>query len=283
MKIAVTGVQNGKAGNIAGVLIDRGAIPLDCDVTDENSVREALKGASPDIVIHTASKSSPDWCEENTDEAISVNFGGARNVATITEEMHIPMVALSTDHIFTGKLALTKVGPVFSGPYGESEKRIYPVNYYGMTKFAMEAAMDTFEHVKIVRTSNCFWANDPRAVWYIDQLYKSDKVPVPVFQHRSFMHIIHFAEALEAYCEKFEKMPKTLHLSGSETVSWYEFIKDFADALEIPKVLSKKFTKKRFDEKHFAERPKKAGLKVDLSVKLGIPQFSYKDGLELMK
>lgn len=284
MRIAVTGVH----GNIGRLLVRRGATPLDVDVTDYNAVRSVIKKASPDIVIHTASKSKPDWCEENTNKALDVNFGGSVNVATVCEEFNIPVVALSTDHVFTGKWTIQRMpfgafGIIRSGPYPETYYKTFPVNFYGMTKLGMETGMDLFDHVKVVRTSNCFWRNDPRVRWYIDQLYKADKVPVPTFQHRSFMHRAHFVRSLEEYCERFHEMPKMLHISGSKTINWYVFIKAFAEAMEIPQTLIGKFVKKRVDEKFTAERPKKAGLKVNLSKRLGLPQFSYEDGLELLK
>jgi len=38
----------------------------------------------------------------------------------------------------------------------------------------------------------------------------------------------------------------------------------------------------RKDKKGFAPRPHKAGLDVSLSTELGLPQYSYRDGLELL-
>ena len=280
MKLAVTGIH----GNIGSVLVQRGAIPLDVDITDLDDVRRAIEKASPDIVINTASKSKPDWCEKNEDEALKVNFNGAMNVAFVTQNLDIPMVALSTDHVFSGSLKITPTGIVRGGPYSENYMRTWPVNYYGMTKLGMEAGTDIFAHVKVVRTSNCFWIDDPRVGWYIQEVQKRDKVPVPTFQYRSFMHREHFCRNLETYCHEFDRMPKILHLSGSETINWYDFVREFARAIGMPEKIISKFKKKRFDEKgkFIAERPKKVGLKTDLSKTLGFPQYSYKDGLKLL-
>ena len=78
-------------------------------------------------------------------------------------------------------------------------------------------------------------------------------------------------------------MPKILHISGSKVVSWYDFILAFAEAKELQDVFIRKFKKQRFETNGFmAERPKKAGLNVDLSKRLGLPQFDYLDGMELI-
>jgi len=284
MKIAVTGIN----GNIGKVLIQRGATPLDVDVIKFDDVRRAIEKASPDIIIHTASKSKPDWCEEHPEEAISVNFTGSKTVFHLASKFHIPVVALSTDHVFTGKVKFVRLpywgyGITRGGPYSEDYRKTYPVNYYGLTKLAMETLCNAFDNVKVVRTSNCFWESDPRVLWYLKKLYEDDVVPVPTFQKRSFMHRQHFVENLEWYCENFDKMPDILHISGTETINWYDFAIAFASTLNISKALIRKFTKKRFDDKRKAQRPKRAGLKVELSKALGMPQYSYKDGLEFLK
>ena len=85
MNILVTGPN----GNIGSVLVKQGAIPskvwfggnkskklksIETDLArDMENIRTELETVRPDIVIHTASKSSPDWCEVNRQEAINVN------------------------------------------------------------------------------------------------------------------------------------------------------------------------------------------------------------------
>jgi len=272
MKIASVG-KDKNLGNVNRTLVSRGAIPLVCDITNVQDVRTAIKKLRPDIIINPASKSRPTWVQENFKEAINVNFLGAVNLFRVAQEFGIPVVALSTDHIFNGK----------RGKYKETDHRYkYPVNDYGHTKLAMESAADAFSNVKVVRTSNCFSKDDPRVLWYIDALYKNKTVAVPVFQKRSFMHIEHFAQSLEEYAQRFHDMPKVLHISGSQNVTWYEFVKVFAEAMELPQVFTKKLRRKWFDDKNHVPRPKKVGLDVSLSARLGLPQFDYLDGMEIL-
>jgi len=269
IRIGVTGPH----GNIGSVCVKLGMIPLECDVTKIDEIRRDIKKTSPDIIIHTASKSKPTWCSENFDKAIAVNYRGSVNLFEITEKLDIPVIALSTDHIFNGK----------KGQYKENDNRYkYPVNNYGHTKLAMEGAADVFDHVKVVRTSNCFWSDDPRAMWYLNALNKYRKVPVPIFQKRSFMHVEHFVDSIEYYVQNVGSMPNILHISGSKNVTWLEFMKAFAHANGKSDYMIKKFVPKWFDDKTFVKRPKKAGLSTKLSEQLGFRQYNYLDGMELI-
>jgi dTDP-4-dehydrorhamnose reductase len=272
----------GPRGNVGTALVKKGAVPLEFIIEKDNgetldNIRKALESVRPDIIVNTASKTDVTWCEaiENQDEVIRVNSRGLWNLANVADELKIPVVTLSTDHVFGGK----------RGPYKENYKhnlRDLPINYYGLSKWAMEDVAKTFNDVKIVRTSNLFWKDDKRVTWYLDEAYKQSKVKVPVFQKRSFMYIDHFAEALMAYIENYRNMPKVLNISGSETVDYYTFVRAFADAVDFP--FKYKFVRKYFETEKFpAKRPKRAGLVTSLSTKLRIPQFNYLDGLEAMK
>jgi len=276
-KIACTGPH----GNVGKALVSRGVIPLECDVTNIDEIRREINKVSPDIVINIASKTSPNWCAENSKNYNVAYRTNVYGLAFLVEECDVPIVTLSTDHVFPGKFLFDREMGLFkAGPYKEDDKRL-SVNDYGLTKLAMEFVAETYDNVKIVRTSNLFHRNDPRVKWYLDEAYKTDKVKVPVFQKRSFMHVEHFADSLLQYVDNFDRMPKILHISGSETVSWYNFLLAFCDAIEFS--FKNKFVKKWFDEKGFVERPKSGGLDTSLSAKLGVRQYSYLDGMELIK
>jgi len=270
IKIGVTGKEN---GNVTSALLRRGAIHLDCDITDDDAIEDVLERERPDIIINAASKTSVDWCDkkENNKELFSVNIKGAYSLASKASFMKIPVVALSTDHVFDGK----------RGPYKEKYLKTLPVNQYGISKFAMEGFRLAFDNFKVIRTSNLFWKDDERVTWYFEEAYRNEKVPVPIFQKRSFMHIEHFVDALLVYIENYKSMPKLLNISGRETVNYYAFVKAFAEAIDFPFVY--KFKKNWFETGKFpAKRPKKAGLNTELSARLGIPQYSYVDGLKIL-
>ena len=107
------------------------------------------------------------------------------------------------------------------------------------------------------------------------------EVDVPNFILRSFMYIPHFADALWEYVNNYEKMPKILHISGDTVISWYLFMKEMADIFDLDSSL----VKSRDNELHdvLAPRPRKAGLNVELSKSLGLPQYKYVAGIWEMK
>ena len=254
------------------VEVERGVIPLNCTISDIGNIEKVLKEKRPDVIINAESRDDIEWCEKpnNQNEVIRINSRGLWNLAVVAEELKIPVIALSTDYIFDGK----------HGPYKEDVKRTLPVNYYGLSKWAMEEGARAFNDVKVIRTSHLFWSKDPHIIKYLDEAYSQEKVKVPLW-HRSFMHIDHFVNSLMVYIENYQRMPKILNISGSETVDLFTFVRTFADAVDFP--FKYKLLRRYFDDRKVVKHPKRAGLDVGLSAKLGLPQYSYLDGLELLK
>jgi len=258
-------------------LIQRGCIPLDMDITKPNNIEHVLGQVRPHLVVNLAAHSDPDWCEENYDETLNVNVYGFLNLCRETEKRTIPVVTLSTDHIFSGRTffdwKLKRL--VHKGPYKEDYSRPLPVNNYGISKLGMEGVAASFKHVKVVRTSYCF--DYERLKWYIDGFKKGYPDQFPSFIYRSFMHTDHFIYVFLKYLEKVLDMPQTLHISGSLTTDWYTFMQALSEMYGIGKVF-----KRKKEIENYAPRPYKAGLDTSLSKKLGLPQFDYYDGLKLL-
>ena len=258
----------GYSGKIGRQLINNfGCLPLYSDITDYHALSLEIKSKKPDLVVHLAGISDVNYCEkkENQDEVIKVNMRGTVNVASVTHENACGMVLLSTDHIFNGKHGPYKENYPYwaKNIFGQNEK---PVNYYGLSKLAAEHAAGSYLHTKIVRTSYLF-------SW--DRMRMDESIYYPNFMYRSFMHIDHFVDVLGKYLLRFYEMPTVLNISGSDTVSWYQFAKEFWKGKKI-------LPRKHEIKGEFAPRPHKAGLNVELSAKLKLPQYSYKQGLELL-
>ena len=265
MRVFVTGHK----GYIGSELIKRGFHALECDVTNPLEIERAIKYAKPQLVLHLAGKSGVNWCQkkENQEQVIRTNVRGTYNIFESLRQFRIPGVLLSTDQIWRGR--------IFES-HRENSKNTPPVNFYAMSKVAAESVARSF-NVNIVRTSYLF-----NSIRLEDHLYNTEignPVHYPVFIRRSFMHLGDFCDALERYCGNFYKMPKTLHLSGSEIVSWYGFMK------EVAKFYGRKgVVRPRFREiESGAPRPWFGGLNTSLSQSLGFLPLSYKDGIERMR
>jgi UDP-N-acetylglucosamine 4,6-dehydratase len=87
------------------------------DVRDFERVKIAMNGATH--VVHTAAMKQIPTCEDNPLEAVKTNIGGSQNIveAAILTKSVQKVMAISTD------------------------KAVYPINLYGMTKSVMEKLM----------------------------------------------------------------------------------------------------------------------------------------------
>jgi len=264
----------GYGGMIGNRLVEMGCSRLYSDVTDPVALDVEIGNKVPEFIIHLAGMSGVDYCEhkENHENVVHVNFYGSRNVFEMAEKHNIPTVFISSDHIFSGD---------WVGSYHEdSDDVIKSKNFYGITKFATEGEAWAYENVKIVRTSTIFTLTKDAVLTYVDRLVNGGEVYPPLFIWRSFMHLDHFCTALLVYAEKWDTMPKVLHISGSKTISWWRFISDYAELLGID---TKKVHKRmnHLQSELVAPRPHRCGLDTRLSRKFGIPQYSYLDGLKL--
>jgi dTDP-4-dehydrorhamnose reductase len=101
------------------------------DVTSLQTVRDAVRAARPDVVIHSAAMTAVDLCETDKDVAWSTNAAGSRNVAIACQSCKSKLIAISTDYVFSGES---------ERPYHEFDET-RPVNVYGCTKLAGEDAI----------------------------------------------------------------------------------------------------------------------------------------------
>jgi dTDP-4-dehydrorhamnose reductase len=136
LRIAVTG----RTGQVVTALVERGAaaghevIALgrpELDLADPASVARALEAAAPQVVVSAAAYTAVDKAETETDLAYAVNGAGAGAVAQAARALGVPLVHVSTDYVFDGKL---------DRPYVESDPT-GPTGVYGASKLAGEEAV----------------------------------------------------------------------------------------------------------------------------------------------
>lgn len=109
-------------------------VPLthkDIEITEMDSVKEALLKHRPDVVINTAAFVRVDDCESRQDECFRVNAIGARNVAVAVQECRTKLVYISTDYVFGGESEKRNI------PFTEFDSPI-PLNILGKSKVAGE-------------------------------------------------------------------------------------------------------------------------------------------------
>jgi dTDP-4-dehydrorhamnose reductase len=117
------------------------------DLRSPDSIREAIHYYKPKYVVHAAGLTNVEKCETNADMAYLTNVVLASNVASACKSCNIPLVHISTDHLFSGKNALASEGEV-----------IMPLNIYAKTKAEAETIISrVYPEALIVRTNFYGW------------------------------------------------------------------------------------------------------------------------------
>lgn len=130
---------------LAPVFLDRQA----ADFIRPLALPEIVARIRPDAVIIAAAYTNVDAAEGDEDTAMTVNASAPGAIAQATAALSIPLVYISTDYVFDGKL---------DRPYVEDDAAC-PINAYGRTKHAGEIEVRSAnpEHL-ILRTSWVFSA-----------------------------------------------------------------------------------------------------------------------------
>lgn len=116
-----------------------------------NLIRE-LEIMQPDIIIHTAGLTNVEQCEADPELAKQINVKLATNVAKACAKLNLPLVHISTDHLFNGLAAFI-----------DEDHSISPVNIYGKTKAEAEhQVLDVYPEALVVRTNFYGWGTSYR-------------------------------------------------------------------------------------------------------------------------
>ena len=101
------------------------------DVTDPGEVERHLRAERPEVVVHCAAYTAVDRAEEESDQAMSVNRDGTRNVALAAAQIGATVVYPSTDFVFDGRA---------DTPYRPDDETS-PLSAYGVSKLAGEQVL----------------------------------------------------------------------------------------------------------------------------------------------
>jgi dTDP-4-dehydrorhamnose reductase len=153
MRIAVTG-SNGQVATAlkecapAGVeIVALGRPALDLERLE--TIGPAIAAARPDVIVNAAAFTAVDLAESQEETALLVNGSAAGKVAKAAAARGVPVIQISTDYVFDGRL---------DRPYREDD-RTGPISAYGRSKLAGEQAVAaaTADHA-ILRTA---WVYSP--------------------------------------------------------------------------------------------------------------------------
>jgi len=205
---SVTLALHNRTVNLAGV----NTSPTSLDTVDE--VFRALDVVQPRMVVHAAGLTSVEACEADEALAFHVNVEIAQNVATACQRNGIPLVHISTDHLFRGDQAfLTEQEPVD------------PQNAYARTKAAAEGqVLDAYPEALVARTNFFGWGPQHRRS-FSDKIIDALRLGNPITLFTDVFYTPILAETLGHAVHDLvrAKASGIVHVSGDERISKYHF------------------------------------------------------------
>ena len=124
-------------------------------IIDFSSVKNLIKQLEeirPSVVVHTAGLTSVEKCEKNPELAYFINVELSIMVANATKALNIPMVHISTDHLFDG-----------NNPNLSESEPVNGINVYGKTKGLAEKYVAELNPYALIIRSNFYgWGTSYR-------------------------------------------------------------------------------------------------------------------------
>lgn len=232
MTLAIIGA-NGQLGTDLSEVLSaehdvKGLNHSDIEITDIDSVRNALTTLKPVIVLNTAAYHIVPEAEKFPEKAFLINGIGALNLAKVCQELNIRLVHYSTDYVFDGEK---------QQPYTEDD-RPNPLSVYANTKLSGEYfALNYCDRSYVIRVSGIYGKIPCRAKGgnFITTMIKLAKekpevrvvndeilTPTPTYHIAKNTASLINTDAFGLY-----------HMSCAGEVSWYEFAKVIWETLGL--------------------------------------------------
>jgi len=138
-RILVTGLSGFAGGHlgpaVAALMPDAVLLPLGCDITDADAVRDAVAGLCPDLCLHLAAIAAIPVARAEPDRAWSVNLHGTLNLARALRDLcpATPLLFASSADAYGASFR--------SGHALDEDALLAPMNTYGATKAAADLAL----------------------------------------------------------------------------------------------------------------------------------------------
>ncbi|MGQ0552059.1 MAG: dTDP-4-dehydrorhamnose reductase [Planctomycetota bacterium] len=186
------------------------------NISDAASVAAACARLRPDAILNAAAFTDVDGCESREAEALAVNGVGAGHVAAAAARLGVPVLHVSTDYVFDGRIPAP-------GEYAEDDA-VGPLSAYGRTKLAGEVAVRAAQPQHwIVRTQ---WLYGLRGKNFVETMLRLGRsqpsVSVVDDQFGSPTSTHDLAPVLWSFLERRPAFG-TYHASNAGHCSWHGF------------------------------------------------------------
>jgi len=232
MKLVVIGANGQLGTDLLEVLSKEhdvvGLNHTDIEITDIDSVKNALSTIKPAIVLNTAAYHIVPEAEKFPAKAFQINGIGTMNLAKVCQDLDIRLVHYSTDYVFDGKK---------QKPYTEDDCP-NPLSVYANTKLSGEYfALNYCDRSYVIRVSGIYGKIPCRAKGgnFITTMIKlaNEKPEVRVVNDEILTPTptYHIAKNTAALIGK--DAFGLYHMSCEGEVSWYEFAKVIWETLQL--------------------------------------------------
>ncbi len=192
----------------------QGGHVLPIEFSSINALFKQLEAIRPTAIIHTAGLTSVEKCENNPELAYHINVELTSRVAHVAKNLDIPLVHISTDHLFEGKDSMLS-----------EEVSTHAINVYGQTKALAEKAVEQINpDALLIRTNFYAWGTSYRKS-FSDQIIQSlrDKQTLSLFDDVHYTPIL--AEKLiQTVHDLLDKKARGIfHVVSDDRISKYEF------------------------------------------------------------
>ncbi len=234
------------------------------DISDFESVSEALSRSNPSIVINCAAYNLVDRAEDDRDAAFLVNATGVKNLAALCSKNKALLIHYSTDYVFDG----TK-----ENYYTEADST-YPLNVYGESKLSGERLLaEENDDFLLFRVSWVFGKGTASFLYKLSEWAKDrdvlkivcNQVSVPTYTNDIVKYTI-------AACDK--GLRGVYHLTNGGYASRYEVARYYIKRLGL------KRTVLPADPNFFNERARRpyfsamSNLKLSKDLDMEIPEWT---------
>ena len=200
------------------------------DISDLSSVQNIIRGFKPDIIVHCASITNIDFCEENKKLAEEINVQGTKTIMHSTAKLNTYLVYISTDAIYDGDS---------EGAHTESEI-VTPDNFYASTKLKGEKEVLEIKNSLVIRTNIFGWNIQKKyslAEWVLNELSFRRSINGFNDVHFSSIYTFLLAELIEESIEV--GLTGVFNCASNGSMTKYEFACHIADQFGLNRELIK--------------------------------------------
>jgi len=201
----------------------QGIKTVSADIRTENSFGEIIATYEPDVVLHCASLTDIDFCENHKELTQLVNNIGTSHIVQACKSSKIKLVYISTDSVYDGS----------KGNFQETDEVNSP-NYYGLSKYEGEQAVQKMKNSVILRTNIFGWNIQDKhsiAEWILYELLNHRRIKGFKNVYFSSIYTFDFARIVELILNK--DLTGIYNCASSTSLSKYEFACILAKRLDL--------------------------------------------------